>query len=206
MESLINSLLPYILTYKYVALFVITFLGAILLPLPSGTLLMAATALATQGYMNPFAVYLTGVAGNVAGDQAGYWISRILGRPILEKFKPTRKMINSDGFKAIEKQFELHPFLTIFMSRFLTAVAPSVNIFSGISAYPYWRYTLFEVLGEFAEVGMNWTIGYTFGNNWEYIHSLMGNLIYLLAFGILFSSLIWRYIINKSKKNVLEEN
>lgn len=198
MDLFLDQLLPYVLTYKYVALFIITYFGALLLPIPSGTLLMAAMAFATQGYMSPILVYVTGVAGNVAGDHSGYWLSRKFSRPVLEKIG-FKKLLASPKIPAIEKNFEQHPFLTIFLSRFLTAVAPAVNIFTGLTRYPYGRYTFFEFTGEMAEVGFSCLIGYIFGSNWEYVHKFTGNFIFIIVFGVIFSSLIWRLILKPQK-------
>ncbi len=195
----LDNLLAYVLTYKYLAIFLITYAGALLLPLPSGTMLMAATAFAVQGYMEPWLVFIVGVAGNVAGDNSGYFIANKFGRPVLEKIG-FKRMLYSPKFTAIEKNFEKHPFITIFMSRFLTAVAPTVNILTGLGKYPYYKYLFFEFFGEVAEVGMNCLIGYIFGSNWEYIHSLTGNIIYIIVLGTLFSSVIWGFILKGSKR------
>ena len=49
MSHVLSTLLSYVLIYKYIGIFIITYLGAIALPLPSGSVLMAASDLLCKG-------------------------------------------------------------------------------------------------------------------------------------------------------------
>ena len=197
MGFLLNSLLPYVLLYKYVAIFVITFLGAIALPLPSGSVLMAAAFFATQGYMNFYFVLLTGVAGNMAGDSSGYWISRGYGRRFLSKISLFKRILDSDSFKYVETQISRHPFVTVFLSRSMTSVAPAVNILAGFGKMKYLVYLLFEGLGEVAEVSVFCLIGYFFGKNWQQFDQLGGKFWIVILSGIVFSFFFWKFLTRK---------
>ena len=79
MSFLIQFILPYILLYKYIALFVITFLASIALPIPAGGLLVASAAFASQGYFNIVKVIIVVIIANVLGDNVCYWLTRIFG-------------------------------------------------------------------------------------------------------------------------------
>jgi membrane-associated protein len=199
MGGLVDALLPYVLTYKYVALFIITFFGALLLPLPSGTIIAAATAFGTQGYMNPWAVLIVGILGNVAGDNTGYWLARRYGTPVLERLG-FRKLLHADRFVVVEKQIADHPFLTIFWSRYLTAIAPTVNIIAGLGKVRYRVYLFFEFWGEVAEVGTNFLIGYAFGENWEYFSKYLDNIWIVVVGGFIISFLIWKWFEKRHRR------
>ena len=194
MSGLVNTLLPYVLTYKYVAIFIITFLGAILLPLPSGTIVMAAAAFSTQGYMNFFLVLLVGILGNVSGDHSGYWIARRYGIPTLKKIG-FRTLIESEGFYETGQKISDHAIITIYLSRFMTAIAPSVNILSGLSKLSYLKFSTFEVLGEITEVSCFAVTGYLFGMHWTYVDQLFGKLWILVVAGMLFSYFLGRFLL-----------
>ncbi len=191
MHSVTSLLLPYVLAYKYIAIFIITYWGALLLPLPSGTIIAAATAFATQGYLNPWTVLFVGIVGNVAGDNTGYWLARKYGTNVLERIG-FRRLLHSEKFTVVERQIGQHPLLTVFWSRYLTAIAPTVNIIAGLGKVNYHVYLFFEFTGEVAEVGTNWAIGFFFGANWEYFSAYINNIWMVMAFGLIFSYIVWK--------------
>ena len=141
MNPTLSTLLVYVQLYKYPAIFVITYLGAIALPLPSGSMVMAAAAFSLQGYMNFYLVILVGVLGNIAGDNSGYWLVRKYGMDVLHRLH-LRRFFKQDKLDAARKQLDEHPILAIYFSRFLTAVAPAVNVIAGLTKLSYKRYLL----------------------------------------------------------------
>jgi len=68
MNFLIQIILPYILLYKYFALFLITFLASIAVPIPAGALLVASAAFAIHGYLNIFTIIIVVTIANILGD------------------------------------------------------------------------------------------------------------------------------------------
>ncbi len=195
---MLETLLSYVLLYKYLGIFIITFLGAFALPLPSGSMLMGAAAFATQGYLSFPLVLIFGISGNIAGDNSGYWLVRLYGLRVLKKVG-LGKFFHEDRLNAARNQIEKHPLLTIYFSRFLTAVAPAVNVVCGFSNFNYKRYLFFESLGEITECSLFCAIGYIFGSNWEYINQLSGKLWIILLASMFASYLLWRLILKKQK-------
>ena len=194
---MLATLLSYVLLYKYLAIFIITYLGAIALPLPSGSVVMAAAAFATQGYMNIYLVLIVGVSGNMAGDSSGYWLVRRYGVSILHKLK-LGKFFKHERLEAARKQLENHSILAIYFSRFFTAIAPAVNVVCGLTSLPYKKYLLFEGLGEVTEVSCFVIVGYIFGNNWQYVNQFSGQLWIVVVASILVSILFWKILIKKT--------
>lgn len=198
MGNLLTSLLAFVLVYKYFAIFVITFLGAFALPLPSGSVLMAAAAFSLAGYMNFWAVFFVGLAGNIAGDNSGYWLVRKYGIKILHALRLGR-FFKQDSLNAAKRQIEKHPIISIFFSRFMTAIAPAVNVVCGITELRYFKFLFFEVLGEITEVSIFCGIGYFFGTNWEYVDQLSGSFWIVIVAGMLASIMFWKIILKKEK-------
>jgi len=190
------TLLSYVLLYKYPAIFVITFFGAFALPLPSGSVLMAASAFAVQGYMSFPLVLLTGIAGNMAGDSSGYWLVRRYGLKVLDKMR-LGGFFSKNRLDGARNQIDKHPILTIYFSRFMTGIAPAVNVVSGITRLPYKRYLLFECLGEITECSCFCAIGYIFGSNWEYVSQLSGGFWVIILAGMLTTFVIGGMIFKK---------
>jgi membrane protein DedA with SNARE-associated domain len=199
MLSLTSFLLSYVLIYKYLAIFIITFLGAIAFPLPSGTVVTASSAFAVQGYMSLPAVLIIAILGNVAGDNCGYWIARRYGIEALHKLRLSR-FINAEKREMINKEIDSHPVIIIYLSRFMTGIAPTVNVVSGLTKLSYKKFLTFEFLGECTEVAFFVTLGYIFGANWEYITQFSGSLWIVILSGAVLTYLIWRIFFKLRKR------
>lgn len=198
MSHYLSTLLGYVQLYKYPAIFVITYLGAIALPLPSGSVVMAAAAFSVQGYMSFWLVLITGILGNMAGDNSGYWLAKKYGIAVLHKVGLGR-FFKEERLQHARGLLNKHPILTIYFSRFFTAIAPAVNVVAGVSQLDYKRYLLFEALGEITEVSCFAVAGFILGNNWEYFSGLSDKFWILIVAGMALSYMIWQIILKKSK-------
>ncbi len=167
MSLIISATLSYILFYKYIALFVIAYLAALLLPLPSNTSLLAAGAFASQGYMDIYIVLLVAFLANILGDLTGFIISRLYGKEFLMKIG-LKKMMLSKKYTDIEKFIFKNSRMTIFVTRFFGQIGPLVNILAGLSQeISFKRFFIYGSAGEFVyAVGLG-LIGYFLGSTWQ---------------------------------------
>lgn len=166
METFLDSLLSFLLLYKYVALFCTSFLAAFLLPLPSSSILAAAGAFASQGYFSLTAVLLVAFVGNIGGDITGYLLSRRYGEELLGKIG-FKKILHSDRYHSLESYIIDFSYSLIFFSRFLVQIGPSVNILSGLARVPYRTFFVIAVIGEIFYVLLYGLVGYSLGSAWE---------------------------------------
>jgi membrane protein DedA with SNARE-associated domain len=200
MNASAQTILAYVLLYKYWALFAITFIAAVVLPIPPGTLLMASSALANHGYLSFPLILIVASSGNILGDNLGYWLSRLYGKPILYRIG-FKKVIESQRYKAIEKRLVKEPGWIIFISRFEVFSNLAVNILSGIGQVPYGRYLLFEATGEILQVVIYCSIGYFFGDAWQSINAAINksfSIIVLIA--VVLGFIFWKKV--KKKFNI----
>ena len=194
MNAVVQAILPFILLYKYWALFGITFIAALVLPIPPGALLMASSAFASDGYLNFWLVIIVASAGNILGDNLGYWLSKKYGKKILSQIG-FRKIFESQKYHSIEKRLRDEPGWIIFISRFEVVSNLTVNIISGISNVPYRRYLTFEALGEILQVLLYCGIGYVFGDAWQAVDSIIGRfLVIILLIAIALAIIFWKRI------------
>lgn len=171
--------LPYLLLYKYWALFSITFVAAFFFPIPPGTIIMASAAFAYQGYLSIVWVIVFSILGNIAGDNAGYWIARKYGREVLSRIG-FAKTLDSVRYKKIETSIIKRPGFFVFISRFEVFTNLAVNLIAGLGKMPYQKYLLFEVLGEIFQVVLYGAIGYLFGSNWQALSSVIGRSLLVI--------------------------
>lgn len=180
MDFILQNLIVYLVLYKYLTVFVITFFAALVIPIPSGSLLMAASAYAKFGYFNIYWIVILSIIGNVLGDNLGYFIARKYGRDVLSKIG-FRRILNSKSFKSIELGYNKHPGFIIFASRFEVLSTLSVNLLSGLSKTPYHKYLAHELPGSVAQVLLYSMIGYLFADNWESINSTIGKVTLVIV-------------------------
>lgn len=197
MNFIITIILPYIILYKYFAIFIITLVAAFAFPIPPGTLLMASSAFASQGYFSLFWIIVIGSLGNIVGDNIGYWLARYYGKQVLNKIG-FRKTIESEKYLRIEKRLRRNPGIFIFLTRFEVFSNLAVNIMCGLGKIQYRKYLFFEVIGEVAQVSLYCTIGYLVGDNWHAVSKLISQLLLLLLLIFaLFIIIFWRKIWKK---------
>jgi membrane protein DedA with SNARE-associated domain len=198
MNLLLQTIVPYLLLYKYVTIFTIAFGAAFIVPIPSGSILMAASAYANAGYFNIYLVIILSILGNILGDNFGYWVARKYGKEVLSRVG-FRRILESDSFKTISDKFNKHPGFIIFISRFEVLSTLSVNLLSGISKTYYKKYILHEVLGSISQVCFYSLVGYFFAENWQSINTTVGRISLVIALALIL------FIISFSKKTIMRK-
>lgn len=203
MDILVQIILPYIITYKYVALFIVTFFASFILPIPAGTLLVASSAFANEGYFDIYIILGVVIVANILGDNLSYWLARIYGRKTLSKIPFTKNILNSKNFILIEKNISNHPGLIIIISRFEVISTLAINFICGLGKASYKKFLKYEIIGALLSVFFYSILGYAFGDSWEIVNKIMGDfsLIFFLII-ILGVSLFWKKILLKLNKNL----
>lgn len=179
MDFILQHLIPYILFYKYIALFIIAFLAAFIVPIPSGNVLMIASGFASIGYLNIFWIIIISIIGNILGDNLGYFLARRYGKEMLFRIG-FRRILESKTFKKIEIKFNEHPGSIILASRFEVFSTLSVNLLSGISKTNYKKYLLYESIGSIIQVTFYSMIGYLFVTSLGSFNSKLSWIIFVI--------------------------
>lgn len=196
---MISFILPLVLAYKYWALFGITFIAALILPVPPGTLIMASSAFAYQGYFSFPLVLLSAILGNILGDNLGYWLARKYGVAVLSRIG-FKKVLMSKKFGEVEKLVRRRPGFILFISRFEVFTNLSVNIIAGLSKVPYRKYAFFVAIGEICQVALYGSIGYFFGSNWERIGAAIGHtFLIIIVVAIALLMIFWKQITRRPR-------
>ncbi len=190
MNFFLSAGLSYLLIYKYVALFVIIFLGSVGLPIPALTILIAAAAFSSEGYFSLPEVIIASGCASIFGDILMFSLVRKWGTKILIKLK-LGKIISSRQFKKIEGKFYVHPIRAIYLSRFNNLTSLSVNILGGLSQIKFTKFLLWDALGEMSVVLFCVIIGYVFGNNWEYVAQLIGKFSIIIILTVVIIAVLY---------------
>ena len=188
MENFLDTFLTFVLLYKYVGLFVISFVAAFIFPVPSGTALVAAGAFASQGYFSFPLVIAAALLGNIMGDATGYLLSRRYGELMLRRAGFARTL-RSRQYLFVNKHFQASPYVIIFFSRFFTQINALVNILAGMGKMPLKTFFLPEVLGEIAFVLVYGYAGFLLGAQWEENFSIITNgVVAIILLGVIITT------------------
>jgi membrane-associated protein len=163
MNDLVALLLSFLLLYKYWALFIVIFISAVILPIPTNSLLLATGAFASQGYFNFPLSFVVAVGANVSGDCLDYFLARRYGRRVIHLLH-----IRIPSYiERLEDYVERHPGPTIFFTRFVGTADPLANILSGFVGIGFGTFLLYDALGNVVSIGGILYAGYFLGIHWQ---------------------------------------
>jgi membrane-associated protein len=166
--------------YGEPALFLITAIAAVGVPLPVMLLLIVAGSMAAQGVMDVWMAIGISSAGAVAGDQLGYLIGRWGGEAMQARL--TRLLGSEDRLRELDARARSWGGAGVFFSRWLvTPLGPFVNLASGAAGYSWMRFTFWDITGEFLCSALFVGLGFAFSDRVQAIGALIGDLTWTLV-------------------------
>ena len=149
-------------TYGLILLFALVAVEGCGIPLPGETALITAAVLASGGHFNIAEVIAVAAVGAIVGDNTGYWIARLGGRPAIGKIPLARNALPKLLPRG-EAFFEKHGAKTVLIARFIAGLRIVAAWLAGLSHMRYRKFVPFNAAG-----GILWatTIGlaaYFFG-------------------------------------------
>lgn len=149
-------------TYGLVLLFVLVAMESAGIPLPGETALIAAAVLATQHHYSIVWVIVIAAVGAIVGDNIGYWVGRIGGRRLLERWEPIARY-SRRALPPAERFFNRHGGKTVFIGRFVAVLRVTAAWLAGISHMTWWRFFLWNAAGGIVWATLVGTLAYYAG-------------------------------------------
>jgi len=167
MHWIVNTVHHYLLAWGYWAI-IIGLLGENAgLPLPGETILIFASFLAFKHeHFHYVWIIVAGVIAATAGDNAGYWIGRTIGRRFIDKWKHIFHLDKED-IAAGERLIKRRGDLSIYIARFIWGVRTLAGPLAGVLRMEWRRFFLFNFLGASTWVGVIVLLGYAFGHEFD---------------------------------------
>jgi membrane protein DedA with SNARE-associated domain len=113
---------------------------------------------------------LVGTTGEVTGGILAYYLGRVGGRPMLERYGRFL-LISSVELEKGENWFTRHGSRVVFVARLLPAVRSFVALPAGVVRMPVWRFVAFSAAGSFIWCAVLASIGRMLGQNWSSVSS-----------------------------------
>ena len=133
--------------YGYIAIFVIITLESAGLPLPGETVLLTSAAYAgSTGNINIAVVVAIAAAAAILGDNAGYWVGRRWGLPLLLR-KGHLIGLDHGRLKLGQYLFRRHGGKIVFFGRFTAMLRAYAAVLAGVNRLDARRFFAFNALG-----------------------------------------------------------
>ena len=147
-----------IVTYGYLAVFVLVAAESFGVPLPGETaVIVAATYAGATHRLNVWAIFGLAALAAILGDTAGYWIGNKGGYRLLRRWG---KYVRFDEpkIKVARYLFDRHGGKVVFFGRFVSVLRTYAAFLAGTARMPYGRFLVCNASG-----GIIWAAVYSFG-------------------------------------------
>mgnify|MGYP001590940221 CR=1 FL=1 len=184
----------------YLGIFILMTLESALIPIPSEITMPFAGFLAQKGELNLFLVILAGAFGNLAGSLIAYGIGFYLEEHvILRLVKKYGKFLLITEHEYVRSMHWLKKYgdQVAFFSRIIPAIRTFISLPAGLSEMNIWKFSLFTFLGSLIWSAFLASIGFYFGEEWDFLEPYFKKFEILL--GILFIIFILWFINHKLK-------
>jgi len=156
-------------------------------PFPGDTITVFGAYLAGRGFLDPVMVFCATAAGNIATNLFLYYIGIHRGREFIRKHK---RLFHEDLLPRMTLFYRKWGVGTIIFSRFLVGFRSIVPLFAGISKLRPRKFILPIIGAIIIQHTLLVFLGYTLGQNWEYIKAVLRNInlglgLFALALAVL---------------------
>ncbi len=192
-----TTVLHWVATYGYVAIFSLLVLGIVGLPVPDEFLLASCGFLVHQGHLQLVPTVAAAIAGSVSGITCSYIIGRTVGWKFLHSRFGRLLHIRDSQIARVHDWFNRMGHWTLMIGYFIPGVRHFTAIVAGTSKLEYRHFAMYAYTGAVAWVSIFVFIGYHFGEHFKQILAVVeGNLKLAAAVlaGLIFTYVLFRVV------------
>ncbi|MGW4820219.1 DedA family protein [Streptomyces sp. NPDC004227] len=193
-------LAPLLSHYGYWAVGAVVLVEDFGVPAPGETILIAAGVYAGAGQLDVVAVALIAFAAAVVGDNIGYLVGHLGGRPFVHRWG-RYIFLTPERFAAAERFFGRHGGKIVVVARFIEGLRQANGIIAGTTGMHWLRFLAFNALGAALWVGLWVTLAYAAGRHIGTVYDEIRRyeVYVLMALGVLVVALIVRYLLRRRR-------
>jgi membrane protein DedA with SNARE-associated domain len=200
MAFLEEWIIPILVEYGLLAVFITMTLESACIPIPSeivvpyGGVLAAGGHLPLDGAAGLALVVLVATLANLTGSAAAYGAGRWGGRILVERYG-RYVFMSKHHLDVADRWFERRGEATVFLTRMMPGVRTFISVPAGVARMPFARFAIYSFLG-----AVPWNLalaylGFVLGQNWDnlqgYFHEY--NLVFFAALAVLVAAaVLWK--------------
>ena len=197
MHEIVDFIVKTVGQWGYLGIVITMTLESSFFPFPSEVVMIPAGYLSHKGEMNIFLAIFSGIFGSMLGAWFNYYISILLGRPLLIKVGRYVGM-SEKKFNKVDKFFKNHGEITTFVGRLIPAVRQIISCPAGLARMNIFRFSLYTAAGAGLWVTILALLGYFIGENQELLKKYSHQITILLL--IMCAIIVGIYIYVKTRK------
>ena len=164
------------------------------IPIPSEATMLFAGFNVSNGEYSLVVVVAVGVAGNLVGSWIAYAVGYFGRIELIEKHGKWLHIRKSSLDRA-DRWFERWGGWAVFFSRMLPIVRTFISLPAGVARMPFWRFTLYTLLGCIPWVFMLAFVGDQVGDRWhewkDALHYVDYAVLVAIVVGIVYLVVRW---------------
>jgi membrane protein DedA with SNARE-associated domain len=172
-----TTVLQWVATYGYFAIFSLLVLGIVGLPVPDEFLLASCGFLVYQGHLQLVPTLASALAGSMCGITCSYIIGRTVGWKFLHSRVGKFLHVKEKHIVLVHKWFDKIGHWALVVGYFIPGVRHFTAVVAGTTKVEYRSFALFAYSGAVAWVSTFVFVGYHFGSRWlEILSAIEKNL------------------------------
>ncbi|HEU5128770.1 MAG TPA: DedA family protein [Glycomyces sp.] len=160
-------------------------------PIPSELILPVAGFLAYGGKMNFFLVMLFATLGSMLGGWFYYYAGLAFGRDRTRWLFKKLPLFEVKDFELAERVFAKWGVVAVLAGRCLPIVRSVISIPAGIEKMPFWKFSLFTLIGSAVWNAIWVGLGFAFGPQIEPILNRYSDLLSNIVLVIIAALVLW---------------
>jgi membrane protein DedA with SNARE-associated domain len=146
MHALLKIWVGWVLSGGYLGIIVLMAMESSIFPVPSEIVIPPAAFLAAQGKLSFTGVVLAGTLGSYLGAAITYWVSRLIGRPLIVRYGRF-VFINRKKLEQAEHWLNRYEAGGVFFARLLPVVRHLISIPAGIVRMNFKVFSFVTIVG-----------------------------------------------------------
>ncbi|PYL65351.1 MAG: DedA family protein [Verrucomicrobia bacterium] len=146
MHHLVELWFGWVLTGGYIGIVLLMAMGSSPLPVPAEVVIPPAAFLAAQGHLSFSGVIIAGTIGCYLGAAAMYWLSLLVGRPIIVRYGRFL-LLKPHKLEQAEIWLARYEAGGVFFARLLPIVRHVISIPAGIVRMNFTSFSVVTILG-----------------------------------------------------------
>lgn len=167
-------------SWGLLGVFLLMVLESACIPVPSEAILLFAGFSVSQGKMSLFGVVVVGVLANVVGSWIAYLVGLYGGRPFIDRYG-RYVLMSHHKMDVAEHWFDRYGAPAIFFGRMLPVVRTFISLPAGFARMPFWKFSLYTLVGCVPWVLLLGWVGVKVGNNWDHLQSKLHYVDYTVV-------------------------